>query len=111
MQPPVPPTPPAPPEIFVQAGPPPEVLIAGVVIVGIIVSGIILLPLIRAWARRLEGRSGDPALAAEVDHLRTRVAELEGIHHRVAELEERVDFSERLLAQGRESQTVERKRP
>lgn len=111
MQPPVPPTPPAPPEIFVQAGPPEEVLIAGVLVVGIIVAGIILLPIIRAWARRIEGRHADPAVAGELDHLRNRVAELEGIQHRVAELEERVDFSERLLAQGRESQPVERKRP
>lgn len=108
MQPPIP-APPAPPEVFVQAGPPEEVLIAGVLIIGIIVTGVILFPIIRAWARRIEGRSADPALAGEVEHLRARVAELEGIDHRMAELEERVDFSERLLAQGREAQPIERK--
>jgi hypothetical protein len=57
-------------------------------------------PLIRAIARRIEGKGRmDPALLEELDHLRSRMGELEGMQHRVAELEERVDFTERLLSQ------------
>ena len=87
---PLPPFPPGPPE----AG-----IIAGVVVVIAIVAGILLFPLIRAFARRVEGKGADPALMGEVEHLRARVAELEQMHQRIAELEERVDFSERLLTQ------------
>jgi len=89
-------------------GPPEIFFIAGVMVVAIIVAGIVFGPLLRAYARRIDGKSGDAQLAAEVDHLRARVAELELVQDRVAELEERVDFSERLLAQGRESQSVGR---
>jgi hypothetical protein len=50
-------------------------------------------PLARAMADRLRGRGrteADPALLAEVDQLRERLAEVE----------ERLDFAERLLARG-----------
>jgi F0F1-type ATP synthase membrane subunit b/b' len=49
-----------------------------------------------AIAERIRGGAApaeDPALAAEVDHLRGRLAEVE----------ERLDFAERLLAQAREA--------
>ncbi len=71
---------------------PPSFIIGFVLIVAFIVAGVILGPLIKAQARRIEGRQVDPSLAGELEHLRARVAELE----------ERVDFSERLLTQGRE---------
>jgi hypothetical protein len=62
------------------------------------------LPLVKAIARRIESRhlSPDPALLAELEDLRTRLAELEQQQTRVHELEERIDFTERLLAQQRE---------
>ena len=41
----------------------------------------------------------DPVLAEEVDALRDRVGQLEEMQRRMLELEERVDFAERLLAQ------------
>ena len=64
---------------------------------------LITYPLIRAIARRIEGRSvPDRALQAEVEELRARVAELEQRQSAVHELEERMDFTERLLAQQRE---------
>jgi Tfp pilus assembly protein PilO len=85
------------------------VILAGLAIVSIIVAGLVFWPLIRAVARRIEGKAVDPALMAEVEHLRSRVAELEGVQHRLAELEERVDFSERLLAQGRSGQPAYRR--
>lgn len=52
-------------------------------------------PLGAAIADRIRGATpaGDPALVAEVDHLRGRLAEVE----------ERLDFAERLLAQAREA--------
>jgi F0F1-type ATP synthase membrane subunit b/b' len=53
-------------------------------------------PVARALADRIRGRAGadgDPAVLAEVDQLRARLAEVE----------ERLDFAERLLAQAREA--------
>ncbi len=106
---PVPPTPPVPPEIVFGGGPPEAVLIAVTLIVAVIVAGAVLWPLARAFARRIEGKSIDPGLVNEIGQLRARVAELEESNHRLLDLEERVDFSERLFTQGREGQAVERK--
>jgi len=62
------------------------------------------LPLVKAIARRIEGKhvGTDPAVIAELEDLRSRMAELEQSQTRVHELEERIDFTERLLAQQRE---------
>ena len=78
---------------------------AAAVIITIVVMGtalIMLWPLIRAFARRLEGRGAAAELQVEVETLRSRLDQLEQAQTRVAELEERVDFAERLLAQSRE---------
>ena len=59
------------------------------------------LTLIRAFARRIEGgRSSSElsALADQVDYLRQKVEESEGDRARIVELEERLEFAERLLA-------------
>jgi Tfp pilus assembly protein PilN len=70
---------------------------------------IVLWPLMRALARRIEGRqAASPALQAEIEQLRARVADVDVLQHRVAELEERVDFAERLLAQKREPERLGR---
>ncbi len=103
---PTPPMPPVPPDFVIQSGPPEGVLMAAMLVVGLIVAGVVFAPLIRAFARRIDGKSIDPGLAAEVEQLRGRVAELEDVSHRLAELEERVDFSERLLTQGREQPVI-----
>jgi hypothetical protein len=58
----------------------------------------VLLPLARAYARRLESKGGDPALRDELMELRERIAELEAQQGRVLELEERLEFAERLLS-------------
>lgn len=52
------------------------------------------------WARRkLDGPSApDPA---EIGDLHERLARLEEAEHRLAELEERLDFTERVLADAR----------
>jgi hypothetical protein len=67
-----------------------------------VVGGIVTVfwPLMRAFARRIEGKGRtDPALLEELDHLRARVHDLEALQLRLGEREERVDFTERLLAQ------------
>lgn len=67
------------------------------------VAGTIVLrgPLGRAIAWRIEG-SPPPADGASdrIEQLEHRVAELENAHLRVNELEERLDFAERLLTRG-----------
>lgn len=66
-------------------------------------------PLMRAIARRIEGKGRtDPALLEELDHLRARVVDLEAMQNRMGELEERVDFTERLLAQKSEPRELKR---
>jgi hypothetical protein len=62
-------------------------------------------PLGKALARRIEGTSGQAGLAAE--QLEGRIAEVEQQVDRLHELEERLDFAERLLAQGREPARIE----
>jgi Tfp pilus assembly protein PilO len=104
----VPPPPPSPPFdpnlIFMNHGGPPVVLL--IVVAALAATVIILWPIMRAFGRRLEGKgTGDPALRAEVDQLHARVSEVDLLQARVSELEERVDFTERLLAQAHEPQS------
>jgi hypothetical protein len=103
IQVPVPPTPPSlpSPEIVLGGGPSPEQLLIALVGSAVILGIIFLGPVGRALAdglRHLFGaRRGQDT--AEVEAMREEVAALQ---HRVAELEERQDFAERLLAQARE---------
>lgn len=92
LQLPIPPIPPAPEAVVISNGPPEAVYIAATMVVAFIVVGIVLYPLMRAFARRLEGRGAGAADPMLLD----RIAELE---HRLAEAEERIDFNERMLAQ------------
>lgn len=108
---PTPPTPPAPPVIVTQDFPwatpwwsslPPYV--TGVISVAFLAAcAFVLYPVMRAIGRRIEGsaRHEDSLLRAEVEQLRGRLAEVEVLQHRVVDLEERLDFAERMLAQGR----------
>lgn len=61
-----------------------------------------------AFGNRLE-RRGAPSVdvLAELDDLRARVQELEGDRAHVTELEERLDFAERVLARGADSPKLE----
>jgi len=83
------------PEVFV-GGPP--YWVAFVAIASIVVGGIVLYPLARALARRLEGKAGDESLRSELEQLHERVAGLERGEERLLELENRIEFSERLLS-------------
>jgi hypothetical protein len=67
-------------------------------IAGLVAISLFLRPLVRAWARRIGGEATSPALADEVLELQARVAELEAERGHLHELEERLEFAERLLA-------------
>jgi Tfp pilus assembly protein PilO len=83
-----------------------QVLIVVVIVVITVATAWVLAPLFRAWARRIEGRSADPQLQGEVDQLREQIAELEPLRGRIHELEERIEFAERLLAQRRDQELL-----
>jgi hypothetical protein len=69
---------------------------------GVVAVIILRGPVGKALARRLEGGSPLPDTSAQqLDDLHLRMAELEVQVGRIHELEERLDFAERLLAQGR----------
>ncbi len=60
---------------------------------------VALGPIGRALARRIEGQAAGPG---EFGDLERRLMELEHQVGRTAELEERLEFAERMLLQGRE---------
>ena len=104
-------TPPMPPSGLLDSHTVENVMI-GLVIMTISIAAFFLLkPLFLALARRVEGRAADPALAGEVDQLRDQIAELEPLRVRLQELEERVEFAERLLAQRRDQELLPREGP
>jgi hypothetical protein len=102
------PVPPAPPSIpfdpnlfLLNADAPALVMMAVVVVAGLT---IVLWPIVRALAHRLEGHGApDSALRGDVEQLRHRLAEVDALQVRVAELEERLDFTERLLVRGQDT--------
>ena len=59
-------------------------------------------PFGRALAERLSGRSRGPAEEGEIQELR---ADVDALRHQLDEVQERLDFAERLLA--RQSERVE----
>ena len=63
--------------------------------------GATLGPIGQAWGRRIEAKIAGSGPQSE--ELSQRVADLEACAQRVAELEERVDFAERMLTQQREA--------
>ena len=102
---------PAPPDVgtvVIGGGPPDWVGPVAVASLLIIVASVLLFPLVRAWARRLERGVVTDDVMDELVHLRERVAELEGQGQRMAELEERVDFTERLLTEARDAARLPR---
>jgi len=69
---------------------------------------LVLWPLIRAVARRIEAGAAVAEARSELEGLRERVRLLEESQPRLGELEERLDFAERLLAQQREPDRLQR---
>lgn len=73
-------------------------LFALVSAVGMVLA-VIMGPIGRAFGRRLEGRTvGDADVQALRDDLQGHQADLSHLQREMAELQERVDFAERLLA-------------
>jgi hypothetical protein len=89
--------------------------VAPVLIVALLIvcaAAVLILrgPLGKAIARRLEGTASPEQLTgAGLTGIAERVADLEQRDARVAELEERLDFAERLLAQ-RDAERLPRRR-
>jgi Tfp pilus assembly protein PilO len=110
IQNPIPPIPPIPPDpdLFWMSADAPKIVLM-IVLASLTAAVVILWPIMRAFGRRMEQKGGaDPSLKAEVEHLHQRLAELEPMQGRVAELEERLDFAERLLAQGKDAERLPR---
>ena len=100
--PPTPPSVPFDPNLFLMNADAPALVMMVVTVMAAMT--IVLWPLARALARRLEGRGTlDAALRAEVEQLRHRLGEVDALQGRVAELEERLDFTERLLVRGQDA--------
>lgn len=75
-------------------------------VVGLIAGGIALLgPLGKAIARRLDAGAA-PDAAAPDEATAPLVAHIDELRGRLAELEERVDFTERLLTQQRDAEPL-----
>ncbi|HEX4599842.1 MAG TPA: hypothetical protein VH116_00510 [Gemmatimonadales bacterium] len=97
-------------------------IIAGGLGIGLLVGAIVIaatvaealkqtLPgLLNARARRRAGASGSPFDSAEqaalLDELQGRLGDVDAMQRRLAEVEERLDFAERLLAQQRQVDRV-----
>ena len=72
--------------------------------IGAAAVGVLFGPIGSALGRRLLGRSepGDPQ--PEIEEMRARMTdEVDDLRNRLAEVEERLDFAERLLAHGRQA--------
>lgn len=99
----VPPVPPVPPGSEMSVSGSLEGIAAVVLLLGVgLILAALIWPLIRALARRIEGGAPSAEMQAELDGLRERVRQLEEMQPRMAELEERVDFTERIVAKARE---------
>jgi aminoglycoside N3'-acetyltransferase len=86
-----------------------EDMAAVVLLLGVgLILATLIWPLIKAIARRIEGGSVSAEVQAELEGLRERVRQLEEMQPRMLELEERVDFAERIVAKGREPDRLER---
>lgn len=88
-------------------------MITGTIMTGFVAIAVVMVlkgPLGQAMARRLQGRSGEveQELIGEVQALREQVL---GLEQHTGELEERLDFAERLLLRGDQAAAMERRMP
>ena len=82
--------------------PPGDIAPAFITVTLALIAGVTFIlrgPVGKAIARRLEGQQLPQADSPEIAG---RLAQVDDLAHRVAELEERLDFAERLLARSRE---------
>ncbi len=72
--------------------------------IGAAAVGLLFGPIGSAVARRIVGRPEPDDAHAGIEEIRGRVTdEVEDLRNRLAEVEERLDFAERLLAHGRQT--------
>ncbi len=76
-----------------------QVIMVMVLGIGIPIGLFAGVTVVKAVSRRLEGGRSSSVSSEATEQLAGRVAELEGLERRVMELEERLDFAERLLAE------------
>jgi len=72
---------------------------------GMATAVILGLPVVKAIVRFVERKGGgtpDTRLREELEELRSRLEAVEEVRTRILELEERLDFAERMLARSRE---------
>lgn len=71
--------------------------------IGAAAVGVLFGPIGSALGRRLQGRPEPGDAQAEIEEMSARVAaEVDNVRARLAEVEERLDFAERLLTRGEE---------
>ena len=75
-----------------------KIVIGFTTLVAIPVGAYAAITATRAIWVKGEPKPADPELKAQVETLEARVLQLEAEHERMLELEERVDFAERVLA-------------
>ena len=69
--------------------------------------GLLFGPIGSALARRLSGRPEADDAHAEIEEMGARMtAEVDDLRNRLAEVEERLDFAERLLARGGQADQI-----
>ena len=81
----------------------PEALVLLIPISAIIMTGLVKIA--RLWSPGHQGQ-GDVGVKQLEARLEAVEQELAGLHHELSETEERLDFAERLLAQGRETKRL-----
>lgn len=81
----------------------PESLVLLIPISAIIMIGLVKIA--RLWSPGYQGPGG-PAVKQLEARLEAVEQELAGLHHELSETQERLDFAERLLAQGRETKRL-----
>jgi hypothetical protein len=81
-----------------------KIVVVAITAVGVPVAAYAAIVATRAiWVKPGEQGSKVTELAEEVESLRSRLSEVETQQARIAELEERVDFTERMLATQRDA--------
>jgi hypothetical protein len=71
--------------------------LALILIIGLAAVVTMAWPFLRSLARRVERPAAEPELVARLDQLEGRLRQVRRLEDRVAELEERLEFAERLL--------------
>jgi hypothetical protein len=86
---------------------PEEVKTLGIVLVLFsAIVGAILYPIARAFARRLEGNGNAEVMQRELAEVHARLDALQQGEARMAELEARLDFAERMLTRQRDADSL-----